>query len=75
MLPFMLALYVGPLGEAGGPLRPRIDIETANHLDYIEQALRERDHIVGEGFTAADVQIMFVLEAAKRLVGLGERRA
>ncbi len=36
MLPFMLALYVGCLGEAGEPLRPRIDSETANHLDYIE---------------------------------------
>lgn len=72
-LPFMLALYVGRLGEAGEPLHPRIDSETANHLDYIEQTLRERDYIMGEDFTGADVQITFVLEAAENFVGLGDR--
>ena len=66
MLPFMLALYIGRLGEAGEPLQPRIDSETANHLGYIEQTLEGQDYILGENFTAADVQITLVLEAAER---------
>lgn len=74
-LPFMLALYVGRLGEAGEPLHPRIDSETANHLDYIEHALQGHDYIMGEDFTGADVQITFVLEAAENFVGLGDRPA
>ncbi len=32
MLPLMLNLYVSRLGEAGSPLRPRIESEMANHL-------------------------------------------
>jgi glutathione S-transferase len=73
MLPIMLALYIGRLGEAGEPLQPRIDSETAKHLDYIEHALRGHDYIVGENFTGADIQMTFVLEAADRIVGLGDR--
>lgn len=65
MLPLMLALYVGRLGEAGEPLHPRIDSEMANHLGYIEQALQGREYILGDAFTAADVQISIVLEAAE----------
>src|SRR4051794_13100780 len=36
MLPIMLNLYVGRLGEAGAPLKPRIEDEMANHLGYVE---------------------------------------
>jgi glutathione S-transferase len=61
-LPMMLTLYVGRLGEAGAPLVPRIESETANHLGYIEQALAGRQFLVGDHLTAADVQISFVLE-------------
>lgn len=77
MLPLMLAFYVGRLGEAGAPLHPRIDGETANHLGYIERAVQGRMYIVGDDFTAADVQITIVLEAARRLGRLrkGERPA
>ena len=61
MLPLMLALYVGRLGEAGAPLKPRIDSETANHLGYVEQSLAGKDYLMGE-FSAADVQMSFVGE-------------
>src|SRR5689334_24064944 len=44
MLPLMLALYVGRLGEAGAPLAPRIESETANHLGYVEASLRSEEH-------------------------------
>ncbi len=65
MLPIMLALYVGRLGEAGEPLRPRIESETANHLGYVEAALAGRDWLVGNDLTAADVQMSFVGEIAR----------
>jgi len=64
MLPLMLQLYVGRLGEAGAPLQPRIDSEIDNHLGYVEQALAGRDWLMGE-FTGADIQMSFVGEVAR----------
>jgi len=61
MLPLMLAMYAGRLGEAAAPLKPRIESETANHIGYVERALAGRDWLLGE-FTAADVQMSFVGE-------------
>lgn len=65
MLPLMLSLYVGRLGEAGAPLKPRISSEVKNHLGYISGALGERDYLVGSSFSAADIQMGFVLEAVR----------
>lgn len=65
MLPLMLLLYTMRLGEAAAPLSPRIEGEIANHLGYIEGALAGREYLVGASFTAADVQISFVLEVAR----------
>jgi len=64
MLPLMLALYVGRLGEAGAPLQPRIHSEVASHLSYIDAALRGRDWLVGNALTAADIQLSFIGEVA-----------
>ena len=67
MLPLMLKLYVGRLGEAGAPLAPRIDSELANHLGFIDTSLQGRDWLVGENLTGADIQMSFVGEAARGL--------
>ena len=64
MLPLLLHLYAGFLGEGAAPLRPRIDGEIANNLSYIAGAVEGREFIVGDAFTGADIQIAFVLEAA-----------
>ncbi len=64
MLPLMLNLYVGRLGEAGAPLHPRIESETANHLGYVDGALAGRDYLLGNDLTGADVQMSFVGELA-----------
>lgn len=64
MLPLMLALYVGRLGDAGKPLQPRIESEIANHLGYVDAALAGRDWLLGGGITGADIQMSFVGEAA-----------
>ena len=64
MLPLMLNLYVGRLGEAGAPLHPRIESELANHLGYIDGALAGRHYLLGDDLTGADIQLSFVGEAA-----------
>ena len=65
MLPLMLNLYVGRLGEAGAPLKPRIDSEIANHLGYINNSLAGRQYLVGSDLSGADIQMSFVAEMAK----------
>lgn len=67
MLPVMLTLYTMRLGDAAAPLRPRLESEIQNHFGYLEQALGNRDFFVGSHLTGADIQITFVLEAAKSL--------
>jgi glutathione S-transferase len=64
MLPLLLALYTAMLGDAGAALKPRVDSEIANNLSYMENALNVRDFFVGKELTGADIQILFVLEAA-----------
>jgi glutathione S-transferase len=71
MLPLMLNLYVGRLKEAGAPLHPRIDSELANHLGYVDGALRGREFLVGSALTGADIQMSFVGEMAKVFDRLG----
>lgn len=64
MLPLMLSMYVGRLGEAGAPLHPRIESEIGNHLGYVEGSLAGRDWLLGGDITAADIQMSFVGEVA-----------
>lgn len=71
MLPLLLKLYVGLLGEAGAPLmQMRIEPEIDNHLGHANAALSGGDHFVGDRFTAADIQMSFVLDAAAQRGGL-----
>ena len=69
MLPLMLKLYVGRLGEAGAPLSPRIESELQNHLGYLDRELNQRDYFVGTSLTGADVQLSFVAQVALRGAG------
>ena len=75
MLPLLLLLDVGRLGEAGAPLHPRIFGEIDNHLAYVDAALAGRDYLVGEALTGADIQMSFVLEAAAATGRLAGRPA
>jgi glutathione S-transferase len=65
MLPLMLNLYVSRLKEAGAPLHPRIDSELANHLSYVDRALKGRDFFIGPSLSGVDIQMSFVGEMAK----------
>ena len=64
MLPLMLALYTGMLGDGAAPLKPRIDSEIDNHLSYMNNALGAHDFFVGNTLTGADIMLIFVCEAA-----------
>lgn len=64
MLPLLLALYTGMLGDAAAALKPRVDSEIANNLAYMESSLGNRKFFVGDDLTGADIQLLFVLEAA-----------
>jgi glutathione S-transferase len=65
MLPMMMALFMGMLGPAAAPLRPRIESEIAAHMNYMSDALKGREYLVGQGLTGADIQVAFVLEGAQ----------
>ncbi|MDF1736351.1 MAG: glutathione S-transferase [Minwuia sp.] len=62
MLPLMLFMYVGRLGEAGAPLHPRIESEIANHVGYINRHLEGREFLIGDSLTGADINLSFVGE-------------
>jgi glutathione S-transferase len=71
MLPLMLNLYVGRLGEAGAPLHPRINSEVANYLGYLDTALSQSNYLLGDEFSAADIQMSFIGEIARAQGKLG----
>jgi glutathione S-transferase len=64
MLPLMINLYAMRLGAAAAPLTPRIESEIANHLGYVDSALKGRQFLVGDSLTGADIQMSFVGEVA-----------
>jgi glutathione S-transferase len=70
MLPFMLRLYAGRVGDAAQPILPRILSQIDLHLGFLDGELDGRDWFVGNGLTAADVNLAFVVQIARRLHGL-----
>ena len=70
MLPVMLRLYLSRLGEAGKPLEPRVTSELDNHLGYLDSQLGSGDTFVGKELSAADINLSFVVQAARLLHGL-----
>jgi glutathione S-transferase len=69
MLPLLLKLYVGRLGEAGAPLQPRIQSELDNHLGFLNAELNQRQYFIQDELTGADVQLSFVAQSAMRFLG------
>jgi glutathione S-transferase len=64
MLPLLLRLYSTFLGDAAAALKPRIDSEIDNHFGYMNGELTGRAFACGDEFSAADVQLSYVLEGA-----------
>jgi glutathione S-transferase len=72
MLPLLLALYTGLLGDAAAPLQPRIMSEIKATLDYCEYQLIRSKNFAGDELSGADFMMSFPLEAARakgRLTG------
>ena len=68
MLPLLLDLFLGMgmiPGGKDGLLGGFVRAELARQLDYIEQELGEKPHLLG-AFTAADVMMGFPLDLAER---------
>jgi glutathione S-transferase len=70
MLPLMLQLYTGRLGEAGAPLRPRITSEIEGHFGWLDSQLAGREWFVGSSLSAADIQLSFAIQACNRMYGI-----
>jgi glutathione S-transferase len=71
MLPLLLKLYVSLLGDAGAPLmQMRVDPEIDNHFSFVNAHLEGRDYFAADRFTAADIQMSFVLDAGNNRGGL-----
>jgi len=69
MLPLLLRLYVGRLGDAGAPLQPRIQSEIQNHLGWLDRELAGRDYFVGNELSGADIQLSFVAQLGIQFCG------
>lgn len=65
MLPLMLFMYLGRLGEAGAPLHPRVESEIKRHMGYVDAYLGGRSFLVGSSLTGADVMMSFTLEVMR----------
>ena len=65
MLPLLLKLYTGFLGDAADPLQPMITDEIRKVLDYCEYTLIRSDWFAGDQLTGADFAMIFPLEAAR----------
>jgi glutathione S-transferase len=72
MAALILRITVGRLGEGGAPIAPRLDQEVALHLGYINNHLEGRSYLLGDVFSAADIQMSFVGELAGARVGIGD---
>jgi glutathione S-transferase len=70
MLPVMLKLYLGRLGEAAAPLQPRVTSEIENHFGWLNAELGGEEFFVGGQLSAADINLSFAIQAARLLHGL-----
>ena len=65
-----MALYLGFLGDAAAPLQPHVDSEIAQPPRPTWSAgSASRQFFVGNDLTGADIQLLFVLEAAGSRLG------
>ncbi len=72
MTPILLRIYTARLGEAAAPLEARITQQLESHFAYMESAVSEDGHFVGDNLTAADIILSFPAEIAI-MQGLAQR--
>ncbi|QEI07503.1 glutathione S-transferase [Pigmentiphaga aceris] len=69
MLPMLLQIYTRRLGDGVAALQPRIDSEMQRHLGFLNSELADREFVVGNELSGADIQLSFVAQLALRLCG------
>lgn len=65
MNPIMIKVYANAFGLAGAPIDIAASAELDRALSYIEDMLADGEWLMGELFTAADIQMSFIPELAK----------
>lgn len=56
------------------PIMQRLDEEVLNQLDFVDASLRGRDYILGDTFSAADIQLSYAGEVVDGRFGLDDFR-
>jgi glutathione S-transferase len=64
MTPILLRLYTARLGKAAEPLEARIAEQLDAHFSYMENAIGENGHFIGDTLTGADIMLSFPAEIA-----------
>lgn len=64
MTPILLNIYLGRLGDAAAPVKPRIDEQLGAHFAYLEGELGDAGHFIGDSLSAADIMLSFPAEVA-----------
>ena len=68
----IIRINIGRIGEAAAAFLPRWDAEVALQLTYINGALEGRQFLLGDSFSAADIQLSFAGELAMGVFGLSD---
>ena len=63
--PFFLGLITQAFGMGGSPLDEYASQQRALHLGYMNGLLEGQNYLVGNEFSAADIQLTFILQAAR----------
>jgi glutathione S-transferase len=66
----IIRINVARVGEAAAPALPRLDSEIALQLGYLDGTLKGRQYILGDEFSAADIQLSFIGELASARFGI-----
>jgi glutathione S-transferase len=75
MPPLLVKLYLSRLGPAAAPALPRIDAQIGGNLDHMDATLARTPYFAGDAFSAADIQMIYPVEASVARGGLtAERR-
>jgi glutathione S-transferase len=64
VVPFIVMPIANAYGRLSTPLRKRVAVELDLHMTYINASLDNRDYLLGDELTGADVQMSFVGELA-----------
>jgi glutathione S-transferase len=68
MLPLIIQPIANAYGRLATPLRRRVMSEMDLHLNYIDASLEDRDYLLGDKLSAADIQMSFVGEVAGKTI-------